>query len=58
MTSALSATITSPAPTSTPEAAHTPLIALVGPIAVINTYNPMNVIVRQPADDYRPGQFG
>ena len=34
------------------------LIALVGLIAVINTYNRMNVIVRQPAGDYQPGQFG
>jgi hypothetical protein len=28
------------------------------PIALINTYNRMNVITRQPAGDYRPGQFG
>ncbi|MFE7644697.1 carboxymuconolactone decarboxylase family protein [Streptomyces phaeoluteigriseus] len=34
------------------------LVALVGLIAVINTYNRMNVIVQQPAGDYRPGQFG
>ena len=24
----------------------------------INAYNRMNVIVRQPAGDYQPGQFG
>ena len=33
------------------------LVALVGLIAIINTYNRMNVIVRQPAGDYKPGQF-
>jgi len=33
------------------------LVALVGLIAVINSYNRMNVIVRQPAGDYKPGQF-
>ena len=34
------------------------LAALVSLIAVINTYNRMNVIIRQPAGDYQPGQFG
>ncbi|GHJ28412.1 alkyl hydroperoxide reductase AhpD [Streptomyces hygroscopicus subsp. sporocinereus] len=34
------------------------LAALVSLIAVINAYNRLNVIVRQPAGDYRPGQFG
>ncbi|MEK8143726.1 carboxymuconolactone decarboxylase family protein [Streptomyces sp. M10(2022)] len=34
------------------------LVALVSLIALINTYNRMNVIVRQPAGDYQPGQFG
>jgi AhpD family alkylhydroperoxidase len=34
------------------------LAALVSLIAVINTYNRMNVITRQPAGDYQPGQFG
>jgi AhpD family alkylhydroperoxidase len=34
------------------------LFALVGVIALINAYNRMNVIVRQPAGDYQPGQFG
>jgi AhpD family alkylhydroperoxidase len=34
------------------------LIALVTVIALINTYNRMNVIIRQPAGDYQPGQFG
>ncbi|MEV0182013.1 carboxymuconolactone decarboxylase family protein [Streptomyces sp. NPDC050625] len=34
------------------------LAALVSLIAVINTYNRVNVIVRQPAGDYQPGQFG
>ena len=34
------------------------LIALVSVIALINTYNRMNVIVQQPAGDYQPGQFG
>ncbi|MEW2404553.1 carboxymuconolactone decarboxylase family protein [Streptomyces sp. NPDC046862] len=33
------------------------LAALVGLIAVINAYNRLNVIVQQPAGDYRPGQF-
>jgi AhpD family alkylhydroperoxidase len=33
------------------------LFALVGLIALINTYNRMNVILRQPAGDYKPGQF-
>ncbi|MEW2074275.1 carboxymuconolactone decarboxylase family protein [Streptomyces sp. NPDC012403] len=34
------------------------LVALVSLIAVINAYNRVNVISRQPAGDYRPGQFG
>ncbi|GAA2212300.1 carboxymuconolactone decarboxylase family protein [Nonomuraea monospora] len=34
------------------------LTALVGLIAVINAWNRMNVITRQPAGDYRPGQWG
>ncbi|MEW2624236.1 carboxymuconolactone decarboxylase family protein [Streptomyces sp. NPDC048106] len=34
------------------------LAALVGLIAVINLYNRVNVIVRQPAGDYQPGMFG
>jgi AhpD family alkylhydroperoxidase len=34
------------------------LAALVSLIAVINAYNRMNVIVRQPAGDYQPGQWG
>jgi AhpD family alkylhydroperoxidase len=34
------------------------LAALVSLIALINTFNRGNVIVRQPAGDYRPGQFG
>ncbi|MFF4406707.1 carboxymuconolactone decarboxylase family protein [Streptomyces sp. NPDC001262] len=33
------------------------LVALVSLIALINAYNRMNVIVQQPAGDYRPGQF-
>jgi len=32
--------------------------ALVGLIALINAYNRMNVLVRQPAGDYQPGQWG
>jgi len=32
--------------------------ALVSLIALINTYNRINVITRQPAGDYRPGQWG
>ena len=32
--------------------------ALVAVIALINFYNRVNVIVRQPAGDYEPGQFG
>jgi alkylhydroperoxidase family enzyme len=34
------------------------LAALVRLIALINTYNRLNVIVRQPAGDYQPGQWG
>jgi AhpD family alkylhydroperoxidase len=34
------------------------LIALVSQIAVINAFNRLNVIVRRPAGDYEPGQFG
>ncbi|MET9498853.1 carboxymuconolactone decarboxylase family protein [Streptomyces sp. NPDC006552] len=34
------------------------LVALVSLIAVINAYNRLNVIVRQPAGDYQPGMFG
>jgi AhpD family alkylhydroperoxidase len=34
------------------------LAALVAVIALINTFNRMNVITRQPAGDYQPGQFG
>ncbi|MEU7472529.1 carboxymuconolactone decarboxylase family protein [Streptomyces sp. NPDC044984] len=34
------------------------LVALVSLIAVINAYNRVNLISRQPAGDYRPGQFG
>jgi AhpD family alkylhydroperoxidase len=33
------------------------LAALVTLIAIINTYNRLNVIVRQPAGDYQPGQI-
>jgi AhpD family alkylhydroperoxidase len=34
------------------------LAALVAVIAVINAYNRINVITRQPAGDYQPGQWG
>jgi AhpD family alkylhydroperoxidase len=34
------------------------LAALVSLIALINTFNRLNVIVRQPAGEYQPGQFG
>jgi AhpD family alkylhydroperoxidase len=34
------------------------LAALVSLIALINTYNRMNVITQQPAGDYQPGQWG
>ncbi|MEV4225200.1 carboxymuconolactone decarboxylase family protein [Nonomuraea sp. NPDC049725] len=34
------------------------LAALVSLIALMNAFNRMNVIVQQPAGDYRPGQFG
>ncbi|MEV4555678.1 carboxymuconolactone decarboxylase family protein [Kitasatospora sp. NPDC049285] len=33
------------------------LAALVSLIALINAYNRMNVIIRQPAGDYVPGQY-
>jgi AhpD family alkylhydroperoxidase len=32
--------------------------ALVSLIALINTYNRLNVIIRRPAGDYQPGQRG
>jgi alkylhydroperoxidase family enzyme len=32
--------------------------ALVALIAGINAWNRLNVITRQPAGDYQPGQFG
>jgi alkylhydroperoxidase family enzyme len=32
--------------------------ALVSLVAVINAFNRVNVITRQPAGDYQPGQFG
>ncbi|MGP2439703.1 carboxymuconolactone decarboxylase family protein [Streptomyces sp. JW3] len=34
------------------------LAALISLIAVINAYNRVNVIVRQPAGGYQPGMFG
>ncbi|MFE1950104.1 MULTISPECIES: carboxymuconolactone decarboxylase family protein [Streptomyces] len=34
------------------------LAALVSLIALINTYNRLNVITQQPAGDYQPGMFG
>ena len=34
------------------------LAALVSLIALINTWNRMNVITQQPAGGYQPGQFG
>jgi AhpD family alkylhydroperoxidase len=34
------------------------LVALVALVAVINTYNRLNVMLRMPAGDYQPGQFG
>ncbi|MFI7367387.1 carboxymuconolactone decarboxylase family protein [Streptomyces sp. NPDC050149] len=34
------------------------LVALVATIAFINTFNRLNLIVRQPAGDYQPGRFG
>jgi AhpD family alkylhydroperoxidase len=34
------------------------LAALVSLIAEINTWNRLNVITRQPAGDYQPGQWG
>ncbi len=34
------------------------LAALVSAIALINAINRLNVIVQQPAGDYRPGQYG
>ncbi|MFG2003968.1 carboxymuconolactone decarboxylase family protein [Spirillospora sp. NPDC048911] len=34
------------------------LAALVSQIALINAWNRMNVIARQPAGDYQPGQWG
>ncbi|MFJ2827320.1 carboxymuconolactone decarboxylase family protein [Streptomyces sp. NPDC087263] len=34
------------------------LAALVCTISLINAFNPVNVIIQQPAGDYQPGQFG
>lgn len=34
------------------------LAAIVCHIAVINAFNRMNVILKRPAGDYQPGQFG
>jgi alkylhydroperoxidase family enzyme len=34
------------------------LAALVSLIALITTYNRINVLTRQPAGDYQPGQWG
>jgi AhpD family alkylhydroperoxidase len=34
------------------------LAALVAVIAIINAFNRANVMTRQPAGDYQPGQFG
>ncbi len=34
------------------------LATLVSLIALINAYNRVNVITRQPAGDYQPGQWG
>jgi AhpD family alkylhydroperoxidase len=34
------------------------LVALVSQIAVINSFNRLNVILKRPAGDYEPGQFG
>ncbi|MEU3897972.1 carboxymuconolactone decarboxylase family protein [Streptomyces sp. NPDC045251] len=34
------------------------LAALVGLIAVINTYNRLNIMLQNPAGDYEPGMFG
>ncbi|MEU7578527.1 carboxymuconolactone decarboxylase family protein [Streptomyces sp. NPDC041068] len=34
------------------------LVALISLIALINTYNRVNVMVQMPAGDYQPGQFG
>ncbi|MEW1747985.1 carboxymuconolactone decarboxylase family protein [Streptomyces angustmyceticus] len=34
------------------------LTALVSQIALINAFNRLNVMTRQPAGDYQPGQFG
>jgi AhpD family alkylhydroperoxidase len=34
------------------------LMALVAVIAIINTYNRLNVILQVPAGSYQPGQFG
>jgi AhpD family alkylhydroperoxidase len=34
------------------------LAALVSLVAVINTYNRVNVILQQPGGDYQPGQWG
>ena len=34
------------------------LAAIVTQIAIINAFNRLNVVLRRPAGDYQPGQFG
>jgi len=34
------------------------LVALVAQLAIINAFNRLNVVLRRPAGDYQPGQFG
>ena len=34
------------------------LAAIVSQIAIINAFNRYNVVLRRPAGDYQPGQFG
>ena len=34
------------------------LVTLVAQLAIINAFNRLNVVLRRPAGDYQPGQFG
>jgi alkylhydroperoxidase family enzyme len=33
-------------------------VAILSQIAIINAFNRLNIILRRPAGDYQPGQFG
>ena len=47
-----------PASASAGTSAEATMIASVSLVALINTWNRMNVITQQPAGGYQPGQLG